>query len=770
MRQFSRLILALLLLAGMASCKQEPQVKPEYPFNDPSLSKEERVNDLLGRLTAEEKVTMMMNNSAAIERLGIPAYNWWNEALHGVARAGEATVFPQVIGIAATFDEDLNLETYTIASDEARAKYNDAIANGTYRQYYGLTFWTPNINIFRDPRWGRGHETYGEDPYLTSRMGLAAVRGLQGNDKNFFKAHACAKHYAVHSGPEPLRHSFDVTVSPTDLWETYLPAFKALVTEGNVQEVMCAYNRYEGNPCCGSTKLLIDILRNRWKFEGVVVSDCGAIDDFYREGRHGTHPDALTASKDAIMSGTDLECGSSYRSMIEGVQKGVITDADLDPHVARLIADRIELGMLDPVDLTPWKDYNIGDICTPEHIAHSLKVARESMVLLKNNGNVLPLSKDIRKIAVVGVNAVDSAMLLGNYNGTPRSVVTIYDGIKAKFPKAEITYAQGSKLVDGYVERVRNSADTRQRRTPEFYEGIVEGAQSAPQQPATPPGPWKAPENFDDVVARVKDAEVIIYVGGLSPNLEGEEMRGVSYDGFKGGDRTTIELPEVQSRLLAALRSTGKPVVFVLTTGSAIGLERDEPNYDALLVAWYPGEQGGNAVADVLAGDYNPAGRLPLTFYKSTAQLPDFEDYNMAGHTYRYFTGEPLYPFGYGIGYTSFSYGKGKLSSSSIRKGKSVKVSFDVTNNGGKDGEEVAQVYVRRLGDPAAPLKSLRGFKRAAIKAGASRKFEFTLGPDAFSFYDASVDDLAVKAGEYEILFGGSSDDRSLQKLTLTVK
>ncbi|MBR5431624.1 MAG: glycoside hydrolase family 3 C-terminal domain-containing protein [Bacteroidales bacterium] len=766
MKRISIFLFTALLCLGSVSCNRE---KPEYPFNDPSLSVEKRVNDLLGRLTIEEKVGMMMNNSIAVERLGIPAYNWWNEALHGVARAGDATVFPQVIGIAATFDEDLNLETYTIASDEARAKYNDAIANGTYRQYYGLTFWTPNVNIFRDPRWGRGHETYGEDPYLTSRMGLAAVRGLQGNDRKFFKANACAKHYAVHSGPEPNRHSFDVTVSPTDLWETYLPAFKTLVTEGNVQEVMCAYNRYEGDPCCGSTKLLIDILRNRWNYEGIVVSDCGAIDDFYVTGRHETHPDALTASKDAILSGTDLECGSSFRSMIEGAEKGIITDADLDPHVGRLIADRIELGMLDPVDLTPWKDYDIDDICTPAHIAHSLKVARESMVLLKNEGNVLPLSKNLKKIAVVGVNAADSAMLLGNYNGTPRSVVTILDGIKAKFSNADVTYVEGSKLVDGYVERVRNSADTRQRRTPQFYEGIVEG--SAPAAPViVPPQPWFAPENYDEVVAQIKDAEVIIYVGGLSPNLEGEEMRGVSYEGFKGGDRTVIELPEVQSRLLAALRSTGKPVVFVLTTGSTIGLEKDEPSYDALLVAWYPGEQGGNAVADVLAGDYNPAGRLPLTFYKSTEQLPDFEDYDMTGRTYRYFEGEPLYPFGYGIGYTSFSYGKGKLSSSSIRKGKSVKVSFDVRNDGGKDGEEVAQVYVRRLGDPAAPLKSLRGFKRAAIKAGSSHKFEFTLGPDAFSFYDQSKDDLAVKAGEYEILFGGSSDDSNLQKLTLTVK
>ena len=758
MRHFSTLFLTLLMCAGLSSCKQAQQIVPEYPFNDPSLSVEERVNDLLGRLTAEEKVGMMMNSSIAVERLGIPAYNWWNEALHGVARAGAATVFPQVIGIAATFDEDLNLETYTIASDEARAKYNDAMANGTYRQYFGLTFWTPNVNIFRDPRWGRGHETYGEDPYLTSRMGLAAVRGLQGDDKDFFKAHACAKHYAVHSGPEPERHSFDVTVSPTDLWETYLPAFRTLVTEGNVQEVMCAYNRYEGSPCCGSTKLLVDILRNRWNYKGIVVSDCGAIDDFYVKGRHETHPDALTASKDAIMNGTDLECGSSYRSMIEGIQKGVITDADLDPHVGRLIADRIELGMLDPEDRTPWKNYNLDMVCTPEHIAHSLKVSRESMVLLKNEGNVLPLSKDIKKIAVVGVNADDSLMLLGNYNGAPLKVVTILDDIKAKFPAAEVNYVEGCKLVDGYVARLRQSADSRQ----------VNGGQPVPQ-PANLE-PWKAPESFDDVVAQVKDAEVIIYVGGLSPNLEGEEMRGVVYEGFKGGDRTTIELPGVQSRLLAALRTAGKPVVFVLTTGSTIALEKDEPNYDALLVAWYPGEQGGNAVADVLAGDYNPAGRLPLTFYKSTDQLPDFENYDMAGRTYRYFEGEPLYPFGYGIGYTSFSYGKGKLSKSSIRKGASVKLSFEVRNDGSKDGEEVAQVYVRRLNDPSAPLKSLRGFKRAAIKAGASRKYEFTLGPDAFSFYDSNADDLAEKAGDYEILFGSSSSDKDLQKLTLTVK
>ena len=753
MKHFPVFLFTALLCLGTLSCNR---VKPEYPFNDPSLSKEKRVDDLLSRLTTEEKVGMMMNSSIAVERLGIPAYNWWNEALHGVARAGYATVFPQVIGIAATFDEELNLETYTIASDEARAKYNDAMANGTYKQYLGLTFWTPNINIFRDPRWGRGMETYGEDPYLTSRMGLAAVRGLQGNDRKFYKSHACAKHYAVHSGPESSRHSFDVSVSPTDLWETYLPAFKALVTEGDVQEVMCAYNRYEGNPCCGSTKLLIDILRNRWKYEGVVVSDCGAIDDFYVTGRHETHPDALAASKEAILNGTDLECGSSFRSMIEGVEKGIITDADLDPHVSRLIADRIELGMLDPVDRTPWKNYNLDLVCTPEHIAHSLKVARKSMVLLKNENDVLPLSKELRKIAVVGVNAADSAMLLGNYNGTPKSVVTILDGIKAKFDQADVTYVEGCKLVNGFVFRQRNSADIR--------EGI-----SGRRDPVSTE-PWIAPENYDDVVNQVKDSEVIIYVGGLNPNLEGEEMRGVRYDGFSGGDRTTIELPDVQSRMLAALRSTGKPVVFVLTAGSTIGLEKDEPNYDALLVAWYPGEQGGNAVADVLAGDYNPAGRLPLTFYKSTEQLPDFEDYDMAGRTYRYFNGEPLYPFGYGIGYTTFAYGPGKLSKSSIRKGASVKVSFQVSNTGDKDGEEVAQIYVRRLNDPAAPLKSLRGFKRSAIKAGESHRFEFTLGPDAFSFYDPAVDDLAVKAGEYEVLFGGSSDDSSLQKLTLTVK
>ena len=753
MKRFPIFLFTALACFGLISCNQ---VKPEYPFNDPSLSKEERVNDLLSRLTTEEKVGMMMNSSIAVERLGIPAYNWWNEALHGVARAGYATVFPQVIGIAATFDEELNLETYTIASDEARAKYNDAMANGTYKQYLGLTFWTPNTNIFRDPRWGRGMETYGEDPYLTSRMGLAAVRGLQGNDKKFFKSHACAKHYAVHSGPESSRHSFDVSVSPTDLWETYLPAFKALVTEGNVQEVMCAYNRYEGNPCCGSTKLLIDILRNRWKYEGVVVSDCGAIDDFYVTGRHETHPDALTASKDAILNGTDLECGSSFRSMVEGVEKGIITDADLDPHVSRLIADRIELGMLDPVDRTPWRNYNLDQVCTPEHIAHSLKVARKSMVLLKNENEVLPLSKDLRKIAVVGVNAADSAMLLGNYNGTPKSVVTILDGIKAKFDQADVTYVEGCKLVNGFVFRQRNSADIR--------EGI-----SGRRDPVSTE-PWIAPENYDDVVDQVKDSEVIIYVGGLNPNLEGEEMRGVRYDGFSGGDRTTIELPDVQSRMLAALRSTGKPVVFVLTAGSTIGLEKDEPNYDALLVAWYPGEQGGNAVADVLAGDYNPAGRLPLTFYKSTEQLPDFEDYDMAGRTYRYFNGEPLYPFGYGISYTSFEYGPGKLSKSSIKKGSSVKIAFLVTNTGKKYGEEVAQIYVRRLNDPAAPLKSLRGFKRTAIKPGESQRFEFTLGPDAFSFYDPALDDLTMKAGEYEVLFGGSSDDRNLQKLTLTVK
>ena len=776
----------LACLAIFAACTQKGP-KPAYPFNDPSLTTEERVNDLLSRLTTEEKVSMMMNTSVAIDRLGIPAYDWWNESLHGIARAGLATVFPQAIGLAATFDDELNYQTYSIASDEARAKYNDFIAQDVRRQYSGLTFWTPNINIFRDPRWGRGQETYGEDPYLTTRMGVAVVKGLQGDNPDFFKTHACAKHYAVHSGPEPLRHSFDVTVSPTDLWETYLPAFKSLVMEANVQEVMCAYNAFEGDPCCGSEKLLIDILRNKWGFEGLVVTDCGAVDDFYMEGHHEKYPDAVSASKAALMNGTDLECGSSFKSMIEGVKNGIITDADLDPHVARLIADRIELGLLDPVDNTPWKDMNVAEnVSTAEHKAHNLKVTEESMVLLKNNNNVLPIKKDIKKIAVVGSNATDSTMQMGNYNGTPAKTITILKGIKAKFSNSEVIYVEGCKPVDGYQigSRVRLTPD-QENVLAKYWESHPEGDRSAILRDRSLMAkvykevlnidipmnldPWKAPENFNDVVSQVKDADIILYVGGLNANLEGEEMRGVKYEGFDGGDRTKIELPSLQSQLLKDLKNTGKPVVFVLCTGSTIALEQDEASYDALLVAWYPGEMGGTAVANVLSGDYNPAGRLPLTFYKSTSQLPDFLNYDMTGRTYRYFKGEPLYPFGYGISYTTFTYGKASLSAESIKAGESVKVEFDVTNSGSMNGEEVAQVYVRRLDDPSAPIKDLRAFKRMAINAGSTQHFSFTLNESAFSYYDTEVDDLAVKPGQYEILYGNSSADKDLQSLALTI-
>lgn len=776
----------LACLAIFAACTQKGP-KPAYPFNDPSLTSEERVNDLLSRLTTEEKVSMMMNTSVAIERLGIPAYDWWNESLHGIARAGLATVFPQAIGLAATFDDELNYQTYSIASDEARAKYNDFIAQDVRRQYSGLTFWTPNINIFRDPRWGRGQETYGEDPYLTTRMGVAVVKGLQGDNPDFFKTHACAKHYAVHSGPEPLRHSFDVTVSPTDLWETYLPAFKSLVMEANVQEVMCAYNAFEGDPCCGSEKLLIDILRNKWGFEGLVVTDCGAVDDFYMEGHHEKYPDAVSASKAALMNGTDLECGSSFKSMIEGVKNGIITDADLDPHVARLIADRIELGLLDPIDNTPWKDMNVAEnVSTAEHKAHNLKVTEESMVLLKNNNNVLPINKNIKKIAVVGSNANDSTMQMGNYNGTPAKTITILDGIKAKFSNSEVIYVEGAKPVDGYQisSRVRLTPD-QENVLAKYWESHPEGDRSAILRDRSLMAkvykevlnidipmnldPWKAPENFNDVVSQVKDADIIIYVGGLNANLEGEEMRGVKYEGFDGGDRTKIELPSLQSQLLKDLKNTCNPVVFVLCTGSTIALEQDEASYDALLVAWYPGEMGGTAVANVLSGDYNPAGRLPLTFYKSTSQLPDFLNYDMTGRTYRYFKGEPLYPFGYGISYTTFTYGNASLSDESIKAGESVTVEFDVTNSGIVDGEEVAQIYVRRLNDPNAPIKDLRAFKRMAIKAGSNQHFSFSLNESAFSYYNAGVDELAVKPGQYEILYGSSSADKDLQSLALTI-
>ena len=753
MKRFLLLLAALFVFAGINA--QEPK----FPFNDPDIPVDQRVEDLLNRLTLEEKVGMMMNGSTGVERLGIPDYNWWNEALHGVARAGVATVFPQAIGMAATFDPEEHLRTFTVISDEARAKYNKAVSEGQHKQYYGLSFWTPNINIFRDPRWGRGQETYGEDPYLTSLMGKAAVFGLQGDDDTYFKSHACAKHYAVHSGPESLRHSFDVTVSSRDLWETYLPAFEALVTEANVQEVMGAYNRYAGEPCCSSDLLLMNILRKRWNFQGMVVSDCGAITDFFAPNAHETHKDAASASADAAKTGTDVECGSNYATLIEAVEKGYITEDEIDVNMRRIIKGWIDLGILDYKDSTPWANLPYSIVASEAHAQQALTVARKSMVLLKNDNNVLPLKPEkIKKIAVLGPNAADSTMMLGNYNGDPTHVVTILDGIKAAFPDAEVTYERGCDLVEGFI-----SVPKAPRTGMDMAELARQmGLKAIPSENYTD-------EALKALADRAAQADVIVFAGGISPAVEGEELK-TTVDGFAGGDRQRIELPEVQSKVLKALHKTGKPVVFVLCTGSAIALEQNEKDYDALVCAWYGGQEGGRAVADVLSGKYNPSGRLPLTFYKSTDQLPDFLDYSMDGRTYRYMTESPLYDFGYGLSYTTFEYEGAKLSSKKIRNGKSVTLKVKVTNTGKYAGNESVQVYVKRLNDDKAPVKALKGLKMIYLNPGETKTVSIELPASSFEYYDGYSDDLIVKSGNYKVMVGSSSRDEDLTPLNLTIK
>ena len=867
--RMKHLAAAALTILLSVSCSERQQ---DYPFRNPDLPVDERIDDLLKRLTAEEKVGQMMNSTPAIERLGIPKYDWWNEALHGVARAGRATVFPQAIAMAATFDDEALHETFTMVSDEARAKYHQYQKDKEYDRYKGLTFWTPNINIFRDPRWGRGMETYGEDPYLTERMGVAVVKGLQGDDPKYFKTHACAKHYAVHSGPEWNRHEFDVTVTPRDLWQTYLPAFEALVKEGNVQEVMCAYNRYAGKPCCSSDKLLIDILRNSWGYEHIILSDCGAINDFWQRDkntpRHETHPDAESASTDAVLSGTDLECGNSYRALIKALKDGKITEKDLDVSLRRLLKGRFELGMFDPDERVPYAQIPYSVVESPEHVAQALEMAHKSMVLLKNKNNTLPLSKAIKKIAVVGPNAADSTMLWANYNGFPSHTVTILEGIRRKVPGAEVIYELGCNHAADFVMKNLESNITSpagQGFAAEFfnntdfegepaYKGMASrlhyttggNTQFAPNVNLTNftarfTGEFEAPEteaveikisgndafrlfigeekvaemweneyggektyilnaekgkkypvkieymqrigsadlnfeigtrqavNYAATAAKVKDADVIVFAGGISPRLEGEEMP-VNVEGFKKGDRTNIEIPKVQQEMVKALKATGKPVVYVLCTGSALALNWEDANIDAILNAWYGGQEAGTAVADILFGDYNPSGRLPITFYKSIDQLPDFQDYSMKGRTYRYMTQTPLYPFGYGLSYTNFAYRNAKLSSGKITKDQSVTLTFDIANTGKMDGDEVAQIYIKNPNDPEGPIKALKAFARVNVKAGNTQEVNIDLPPKAFYSFNDNTQTMEVRPGKYQILYGGSSDDKALQKIELEIE
>lgn len=839
----------------------------QLPYQNPDLTPEQRATDLLQRLTLEEKASLMQNASPAIPRLGIKPYEWWNEALHGVARAGLATVFPQTIGMAASFNDSLLYKVFNAVSDEARAKNRAFNDREQYKRYQGLTMWTPNVNIFRDPRWGRGQETYGEDPYLASRMGVAVVKGLQGPDTaRYDKLHACAKHFAVHSGPEWNRHSFNAeNIAPRDLWETYLPAFKVLVQEADVKEVMCAYNRFEGDPCCGSNRLLTQILRNDWGFKGIIVSDCGAISDFFGKKKHNTHPDAPHASADAVLNGTDLECGGNYRTLPEAVKAGLISEEQINTSVKRLLKARFELGEME-TDNHPWVlPYSVVDC--PEHRQLALQMARETMTLLQNKGNLLPLDKKI-KVAVIGPNANDSVMQWGNYNGVPSKTATLLSAIQAKLPASQIYYEQVCSLTDdvtlsslfnqcsddgkpGFSASYWNNQEfkgtpdaTAQLSTPfrfttlgatAFAPGIeltgfasryhtvfrpvksgsaifrvqtngnikasVNGEEVLDQTNIKNPenlytlqveagqsydidlqftqikdGAYfnfdlveENPLNLNATLARLKDADVIIFAGGISPLLEGEEMK-VSAPGFRGGDRTDIELPAAQRNVLAALKKAGKKIVFVNFSGSAMALAPEARNCDAILQAWYPGQAGGTAVADVLFGDYNPAGRLPITFYKHTEQLPDFEDYSMQGRTYRYMKETPLFPFGYGLSYTTFSYGKAQADKNLLSKGDKLNLSIPVKNTGKRNGEEIVQVYIRRPADKEGPAKTLRAFKRVEIAQGKTENVTIELPYSAFEWFDATTNTMHPLSGVYEILYGSSSKAEDLHSLQVRIQ
>ena len=691
------------------------------PYQDATLSAGQRADDLLSRLTLDEKVSLMMNNSPAIERLGVPEFNWWNEALHGIGRNGVATVFPITMAMAASWDDVLLHKVFTAVSDEARVKAQQAKRSGEIKRYQSLSFWTPNINIFRDPRWGRGQETYGEDPYLTSKMGLAVVRGLQGVGYNgedlgispYRKLLACAKHFAVHSGPEWNRHTFNIEELPErDLWETYLPAFKALVVQGKVAEVMCAYQRVYGEACCAHTRYEQQILRKEWGFDGLVTSDCGAIRDFLPE-RHNVARDGAEASAKAVLTGTDVECGSTYKNLPEAVRRGDISESALDTSLRRLLVARFELGDFDNDSLVAWTKIPEVVVACKEHKQLALDMARKSIVLLKND-DILPLRRG-HDIVVVGANATDSVMMWGNYSGFPSHTVTAMEGIKR--------FAPNAKFIGGC--------------------GLTRNETTA-----------------DSLLQKIGNTETVIFIGGISPKLEGEEMK-VSEEGFKGGDRTSIELPQAQRDMLNALKRAGKNVVFVNCSGSAMALVPEQKSCAAIIQAWYGGEQGGEALAEVLFGQYNPSGKLPVTFYRSTDDLPDFLDYTMKNRTYRYFTGKALYPFGYGLSYTTFYISKPKYEDGNLQ--------VSVKNTGKVSGTETLQVYVRNTADKEGPLKTLRGYKQVTLTPGEQQTVSIDLPRESFEGWDVQSNTMRVVPGKYEVMVGNSSSDDSLKKIIVEI-
>jgi len=712
--------------AASGEASKIPIVSGPELYKDPGQPFEVREADLIRRMSPAEKVSQLRNDAAAVPRLGIPAYNYWNECLHGIGRAGIATVFPQAIGLAAMWDAPFHQDVADAISTEARAKYNSALQSGRVRQYYGLTFWTPNINLFRDPRWGRGHETYGEDPFLTGRLGVAFIKGLQGDNPKYLKTVACAKHYAVHSGPEPSRHTFNATPSDRDLYECYLPQFEAAVREGGVMSVMGAYNRVYGEPACSSTFLLTDLLRKTWGFKGHVVSDCGAIRDIYAHHRVVSSPEEAAAR--AVLAGCDLACDGTYSALVKALQKGLITEPQIDTALTRVIDARFRLGMFDPPEQVPFSSVPIATNDCPRHQALALRAAEETMVLLKNSG-LLPI--DLRKtkhIAVIGPNADDTGMMFGNYNGSASHPVNILQGIRdaAAMAKAEVVYERGV----GHALR--------------------HGQKGSPADPA-----------FTNAVAVARKADVVIFVGGIGPHLEGEEGEGGGgWEGFAGGDRTCIELPSCQSALLKALQATGRPVVFVNCSGSAIGMPWEAEHLPAILQAWYPGQAGGIAVANVLFGKTNPGGRLPITFYRSTADLPAFTDYSMTNRTYRYFTGKPLFAFGHGLSYTTFKYGLPALSRKAANSAATVLLSIPVTNIGKRDGDEVVQVYYRPVKAPQSRIKqALCGFRRVTLAKGTTQKIVIPVPLHEFRRWDMDKKRYVIDPGDYELRIGAASDD-----------
>ena len=838
------------------------------PYQDASLSAGQRADDLLSRLTLEEKVSLMMDTSPAIERLGIPQFQWWNEALHGVGRNGFSTVFPITMGMAASWDDALLHQVFTAVSDEARVKAQQAKRSGDIKRYQSLSFWTPNINIFRDPRWGRGQETYGEDPYLTAKMGLAVVRGLQGVGYNgedlgvspYRKLLACAKHFAVHSGPEWNRHEFNVENLPErDLWETYLPAFKALVQEGKVAEIMCAYQRIDGQPCCSQTRYEQQILRDEWGFDGLITSDCGAIRDFLPRW-HNTAKDAAQASAQAVLAGTDVECGSEYKNLPEAVRRGEVKEADLDKSLRRLLIARFELGDFDSDDLNPWTKIPESVVACDAHKQLALEMARKSMVLLQNKHQALPLKKDAC-IAVLGANAIDSVMQWGNYSGFATRTVTALEGIQQLAPQAKFisgcgltrnevfesrfgelraplggkgmqatyynntdmsgtpattvnmtapimlsnggntVFAPGVNLenfsarldatfiptkdetvifninaddkvrliVNGdtivNIWQVRNRIQGAQRemevKAGEHYRVQIDYVQVSDFAFLGFDIQHKVAPTHQELLAQIGEAETVVFVGGISPKLEGEEMR-VNEEGFKGGDRTSIELPKAQRETLAMLHQAGKKVIFVNCSGSAMALTPELETCDAIIQAWYGGELGGQALAEVLFGDYNPSGKLPVTFYKNTDELPDFLDYTMKNRTYRYYTGEALFPFGYGLSYTQFEIGKPVYSKNQVR--------VKVQNVGSCQGLETVQVYIRSLADKEGPLKSLRAYQQVSLTPGESKTLTIDLPRNCFEGWDAKTNTMRVVPGKYELMVGNSSADKALKKTIVTIQ